>query len=586
MPKSRSSLVIAATLALSLSSYARVAAAECSGDQASLRSRTAIAFTNAGASALTDHLAVVTVDTASLVAAGKLRADAQDVRFTDSECNPLGYWLESGANTSKTRFWVKVPEVPVGTSTIFLRYDAPAVTRQNDAAAFWGDGIAALYTFTEGEGTVVHDWVGGKDLTASSAAITWQPGPRAGVQATTGFTAATLNSAAGGSPAIGTGEFSVVSLVRPTANDRSSTRGLIGNYTNDGTAGWILKFQGGNGAFMMLTNQAGNWCQDQKGTAAADTWTMLTSSRANGATELGKDGVSLGTICAGDQRNVDNAGAPMQAGRGYNNQYALEGRLSFQAIYTKGRTAAQNAALYASLALGSDAPAAAGLSGPSFGAPKPLTADVLGLDATFKFGTPGGTFDGGAPDGGAFTYTVTCKPYVPPAADGGVDGGDGGSDAGDAGADAAADGGDAGGPVVYTKSGNGSPITMTLPKGQYSCSVRATDNVGDGPSSPTILVSTPVDPPADGGSSSSSSGGSSSGGASSSSGGGSSSGTSGTTSSGGVDAGAGAGEDGGSDSGCSCDVVGVPQGSGALVAGLSAFALILGRRRRNRTPKA
>jgi hypothetical protein len=61
-----------------------------------------IAIDNPGVP-LTDYFALVTIDTATPIAAGHMRADGGDIRVGDAACTPYAYWLESGINTSATR---------------------------------------------------------------------------------------------------------------------------------------------------------------------------------------------------------------------------------------------------------------------------------------------------------------------------------------------------------------------------------------------------------------------------------------------------------------------------------------------------
>lgn len=72
----------------------------------------------AGASPLVEHQVAVTLDGAALVAAGRLRADAADLRFTDALGTPLCHSVESGLGTAATVVWVKVPSIPAHGSAI------------------------------------------------------------------------------------------------------------------------------------------------------------------------------------------------------------------------------------------------------------------------------------------------------------------------------------------------------------------------------------------------------------------------------------------------------------------------------------
>ena len=86
-----------------------------------------------GGTTLTDYQLLVTMETAPLVANGKMRSDCGDIRFLASdEATSIPYWFESGVNTSLTRIWVKVPSLPAGTSEIYVTYGDSSLTSQSD----------------------------------------------------------------------------------------------------------------------------------------------------------------------------------------------------------------------------------------------------------------------------------------------------------------------------------------------------------------------------------------------------------------------------------------------------------------------
>lgn len=80
-----------------------------------------ITLTNTTTAPLHNYPVMVTIDTAALIAAGKLRADCGDLRFFD-ELGSLDYWLEAGCNTSTTRIWVDAPYLPIGARSINVTY--------------------------------------------------------------------------------------------------------------------------------------------------------------------------------------------------------------------------------------------------------------------------------------------------------------------------------------------------------------------------------------------------------------------------------------------------------------------------------
>lgn len=88
---------------------------------------------NNPSSTLIDYQVNVTLDTASLISAGKMRSDCGDIRFIDSDgITPLNYWLESGCNSINTKLWVKVPSIPAGQKIIYLHYGNPSASSESN----------------------------------------------------------------------------------------------------------------------------------------------------------------------------------------------------------------------------------------------------------------------------------------------------------------------------------------------------------------------------------------------------------------------------------------------------------------------
>jgi hypothetical protein len=114
--------------------------------------RKPITISNSG-SALTNYQVNVTVDTASLISAGKMRTDCGDIRFTDSDgATLLKYWVESGCNTTSTKIWVKVPSIPAGSKTIYVYYGNPSATSQSN-------GVATFVVFDDFERRAINGGV-------------------------------------------------------------------------------------------------------------------------------------------------------------------------------------------------------------------------------------------------------------------------------------------------------------------------------------------------------------------------------------------------------------------------------------------
>jgi len=288
-----------------------------------------------GGGAITNYRMLINVNTQALISANKMRPDGGDIRFLDGSCNALPFRIESGLNTTSTNIWITVPSVAAtSTTTIKMLYGNPAAVfaQPNAATNVFGAGLVTLYTFTEGSGTVLNDRVGTTNLNLTGAA-TWAGGFRPGVSSITGFTGGGRVFANSNGPALGSGSFTVIDFVNATSPN-GSTQGMVGNYNNDGTSGWVLKLQGGAGQQMLLVNNAGNWCQSSLGSIAASQWQMVGAKRNTGVTNtLYVNGLNVGTSCAGDARNLDNGSGPFELGRSYNNSYALSGNVSLVAIY-------------------------------------------------------------------------------------------------------------------------------------------------------------------------------------------------------------------------------------------------------------
>jgi hypothetical protein len=71
---------------------------------------------------LSDYDVLVEIDTASLISAGEMKQNCDDMRFLDDDLvTMLTYWLEQGCDTACTQIWVRVPAIPAAsTKTIYM----------------------------------------------------------------------------------------------------------------------------------------------------------------------------------------------------------------------------------------------------------------------------------------------------------------------------------------------------------------------------------------------------------------------------------------------------------------------------------
>lgn len=124
-----------------------------------------VTVTNGGGVALTDHQVSITLDTATLIAAGKLQADGDDLRVTDANGNALCYFLQGPLDNASTIVWVKIPSLAAGGSTtLYLYYgDASASSTANPSCTFdyWEGFDDAITDFSVACGDVVWSISGG-----------------------------------------------------------------------------------------------------------------------------------------------------------------------------------------------------------------------------------------------------------------------------------------------------------------------------------------------------------------------------------------------------------------------------------------
>ena len=103
----------------------------------------AITVDNTAGTILADHQVSFTLDTATLIAAGKLQADGDDLRVTDANGSSLCHYLEGPLNSASTVVWVKLPTIPAGsTLRLSLLYgDAASTDAGNPTCTFdyWED---------------------------------------------------------------------------------------------------------------------------------------------------------------------------------------------------------------------------------------------------------------------------------------------------------------------------------------------------------------------------------------------------------------------------------------------------------------
>lgn len=81
----------------------------------------------------TNYQIKITTDTQSLITAGKMLNNCNDLRFGDSHGNSIDYWIESGCNTPSTVVWIEVADLTAPTTEIFMFYGNPGATSNSNA---------------------------------------------------------------------------------------------------------------------------------------------------------------------------------------------------------------------------------------------------------------------------------------------------------------------------------------------------------------------------------------------------------------------------------------------------------------------
>ena len=81
-------------------------------------------ITENSGSSLIDFIVIFDIDTQTLINAGAMNSNGDDIRFGyNNGAVLLNYWIESGINTANTKIWVKVDDIPASSKkTIFMYY--------------------------------------------------------------------------------------------------------------------------------------------------------------------------------------------------------------------------------------------------------------------------------------------------------------------------------------------------------------------------------------------------------------------------------------------------------------------------------
>ena len=103
-----------------------------------------ITVTENSGSTLYNYQLAITINTQSLISAGQMNVNGNDIRFM-SDCmgGNLNYWIESGINSATTLIWVRIDTLPASsTKTIFMFYGNPSASVASTLATFNGPNSA------------------------------------------------------------------------------------------------------------------------------------------------------------------------------------------------------------------------------------------------------------------------------------------------------------------------------------------------------------------------------------------------------------------------------------------------------------
>lgn len=131
---------------------------------------------------LIDYQVAIELNTAELVAQGKLRADGADLRVYTTDCTLLPFWGDSlGLNTA-TKVWVKIPSIAAGASmdvqVYYGKADATSAADGDNTFIFFDDFEGAEVDANKWEAVGEYATFGVNDGFLQYASTSMNPGPR------------------------------------------------------------------------------------------------------------------------------------------------------------------------------------------------------------------------------------------------------------------------------------------------------------------------------------------------------------------------------------------------------------------------
>ena len=129
--------------------------------------RKAISISNTLGSTLTNQRVKIIIDTSSLITAGKLQSDCDDIRITDINGNLLDHW-DTECNTVSSSIYFKMASIPTTENTIYFYYGNPAAnSSEKTLGSFENPGTSCQMMKNQGSTTtngVYYITPGGNDI--------------------------------------------------------------------------------------------------------------------------------------------------------------------------------------------------------------------------------------------------------------------------------------------------------------------------------------------------------------------------------------------------------------------------------------
>ncbi|HVT63113.1 MAG TPA: DUF2341 domain-containing protein, partial [Legionellaceae bacterium] len=313
---------------------------------------------------------LMTINTSSLVSAGKLQSSCQDLRFTNIHGDSLHYYIDSGCNTSTTKVWVMVDLVPKNTTTysLYMYYGNPTATAGSSSTFF--DNVVHLMGYwtmnesswngTAGEikDSSVTGGNGGGFCTGTGCSI---PSTTTGEygNAASFATSGTTNEQYALIPDNNfiniTGDFTIEMWINPASSSQNANNDILRKESTNN--GFGIEATGSNLTYVAgWKNGATNNCYTTNTfSLSASTWQHLVITKSGTTRSVYINGaIQGGATCTGTNATISSSngaalnigGWSLQTTRGFN------GKIDDVKLYNTARSAAQISADYTNTSCG------------------------------------------------------------------------------------------------------------------------------------------------------------------------------------------------------------------------------------------